>query len=68
MNRFRIDLPEDVRPLLDRLCGRNGEKYTGCLVRLIAYGIKTLELFDERAKYQDIIDRWGEPTRRMVKK
>ena len=66
--RIRVDIPVEVIADVDYLRGRNGETRPGCIARLVAYGVKTLGQFDDRAKYQDVIDRWGESTRRMVKK
>ena len=65
--RIRVDIPAEVIANVDCLRGRNGETRPGCFVRLVAYGMKTMGQFDDRAKYQDVIDRWGESTRRMVK-
>lgn len=65
--RIRVDIPTEVIDDIDYLRGRNGETRPGCIARLVALGIKTLEQFDDRAKYQEVIDRWGESTRRMVK-
>lgn len=67
MKRTRVDIPGEVIADVDYLRRRNGETCPGCFVRLVAYGMKTLEQFDDRMKYQSVIDRWGEPTRRMVK-
>ena len=67
-NRIRVDIPVEVIADVDYLRGRNGETRPGCIARLVALGIKTLEQFDDRAKYQEVIDRWGESARRMVKK
>lgn len=67
VKRTRVDIPSDVIADLDALRARNGETRPGCIARLVAYGTKTVEQFDERSKYQGVIDRWGESTRKMVK-
>lgn len=67
MNRTRVDIPVDAVESLDWLCGKSGEQRPGCVLRLIAMGVKQTELFLQRKKYQEVIDRWGEPTRRLVK-
>ena len=68
MSRIRVDIPEDVTRSLDWLCGMSGESRPGCILRLVAMGVTETELFLQRKKYQEVINRWGEPTRRMVKK
>jgi len=68
MKRKRIDIPNDAVRSLDWLCEKCGESRPGCILRLIAMGVRETELFLQRKKYQEVINRWGEPTRKMVKK
>ena len=53
---------------LDFLCGQTGDNRRNTIDRVVVFAIKELSAFKDRAKYQEVLKKWGEPTRSMVTK
>ena len=65
-NTTHTRISRDALVGLDFLCGQTGDNRRNTIDRVVVFAIKELSAFKDRAKYQEVLKKWGESTRRLI--